>query len=58
MFHRLFEVLVQSRSNELRRQIGFRAPVQTNDTRALDPPAVGAIRCEERLGGVIRHYYR
>lgn len=37
-------------------RIGFRAPEQR--PRSPDPPVVGEVRCQERLGGVIRHYFR
>lgn len=39
-------------------RIGFRAPVQARDHRTHDPPAGGEVRCQERLGGVLKHYYR
>ncbi|MFO0836566.1 MAG: integrase core domain-containing protein [Phycisphaerales bacterium] len=39
-------------------RLSFRAPIHAGDHRTLDPPAVGAVRCQERLGGVLRHYYR
>ena len=38
--------------------LSFRAPIQAGAHRTLDPPAVGEVRCEERLGGVLKHYYR
>lgn len=39
-------------------RIGFRVPAQVKDVRAVEPPVVSPVRCQERLGGVIRHYYR
>lgn len=39
-------------------RLGFRAPMQARDHRTLDPPAAGEVRCQERLGGVLKHYHR
>ena len=38
--------------------LSLRAPIQSRNHRTLDPPSVGEVRRQERLGGVFRHYYR
>ena len=39
-------------------RLSFWAPIQGKDHRTLDPPSVGEVRCQERLGGVLKHYFR
>ncbi|MCC6675498.1 MAG: transposase, partial [Phycisphaerales bacterium] len=38
--------------------IGFRAPTGPPPVVHASAPHAGRVRCQERLGGVIRHYYR